>query len=69
MEDEKEEFRKKLEKLKPKKKKMVVPMDLLEQANSYDDKLGAVKILVDRERDRAVLLIKSLLSESNNPKK
>ncbi len=69
MEDEKEEFRKKLEKLKPKKKKMVVPMDLLEQANSYEDKLGAVKILVDRERNRTVLLIKSLLDESNNPKK
>lgn len=64
-----EEFKDKLKKLRPKKKKMSVPKELLEEAKSYEEKLGAIKILVEREKGRSLLLIKSMLSEANKPKR
>lgn len=64
-----EEFKKNLKKLKPKKKKLTVPKELLEEAKSYDDKLLAIKMLVEREKGRTLLLIKSMLEEANKPKR
>ena len=61
MEDTPEEFRKKLNALKPKKKKLAVPEGFLESAKSYEGKLEAVKIISDREKDKVVLMIKKML--------
>jgi hypothetical protein len=59
--DDKEEFKKKLDALKPKKKKLAVPEGFLEEAKSYEGKLEAVKIITERERDKVVLMIKRML--------
>ena len=61
MEDTPEEFRKKLNALKPKKKKLAVPEGFLESAKSYEGKLEAVKIISDREKDKVVMMIKKML--------
>ena len=68
MEEDKEEFQNKLKKLRP-KKKLAVPKELLDQAKSYEEKLEAIKILVEREKSRAMLLIKSMLADANKPKR
>ena len=67
MEDTPEEFRKKLNALKPKKKKLAVPEGFLESAKSYEGKLEAVKIISEREKDKVILMIKKLL-EPEPPK-
>lgn len=64
-----EEFKEKLQKLKPKKKKLTVPAEFLDQAKSYEEKLAAVKVMVDREKSRALLLIKSMLAEDKKTKR
>ena len=61
MEDSPEEFKKKLNALKPKKKKLAVPEGFLEEAKSYEGKLEAVKIISEREKDRVILMIKKML--------
>ena len=61
MEDTPEEFKKKLDALKPKKKKLAVPEGFLESAKSYEGKLEAVKIISEREKDKVILMIKKLL--------
>ena len=61
MEQDQEEFKKKLQALKPKKKKLAVPEGFLESAKSYEGKLEAVKIITEREKDRVVLMIKKML--------
>lgn len=66
--DDKEEFQKKLKKLRP-KKKLAVPKELLDQAKSYEEKLEAIKILVERERGRAMLIIKAMLAEDKKPRR
>ena len=67
MEDTPEEFKKKLDALKPKKKKLAVPEGFLESAKSYEGKLEAVKIISEREKDKVVLMIKKML-EPEPPK-
>lgn len=67
MSDEQEELRKQLNKFKAKKKKLTVPKELLEGAKSYDEKLEAIKYLVDREKSKSLLLIKSLLASPDKP--
>lgn len=66
MEQDPEEFRKKLDALKPKKKKLAVPEGFLEDAKSYESKLEAIKIISEREKDRVLLIIKSMLSDDSN---
>ena len=61
MEDTPEEFKKKLDALKPKKKKLAVPEGFLESAKSYEGKLEAVKIISEREKDKVILMIKKML--------
>ena len=67
MEDSPEEFKKKLDSLKPKKKKLAVPEGFLESAKSYEGKVEAVKIITEREKDRVILLFKKML-EPEPPK-
>ena len=67
MEDTPEEFKKKLDALKPKKKKLAVPEGFLEEAKSYEGKLEAIKIISEREKDKVILLFKKLL-EPEPPK-
>jgi hypothetical protein len=66
--EEQDEFKKKLEALKPKKKKLEVAEGLLSDAKSYEGKLLAVQIIAERERDRVVLLFKKML-QPEPPKK
>jgi hypothetical protein len=61
MGDEQEEFRKKLDALKPKKKKLSVPDEFLNDAKSYESKLEAVKIITEREKQKVVLMFKNML--------
>lgn len=61
MEDSQEDFKKKLNALKPKKKKLAVPEGFLDDVKSYEGKLEAVKIITEREKDRVVLMIKKML--------
>lgn len=51
-------------KFKPKKKKMTVPTEFLDDAKSYDDKLVLVKTLTEMEKGRVLLIIKSMLSDA-----
>ncbi len=53
---------------KPKKKKLTVPSDFLDNAKSYDDKLILVKLLAEKEKGRVMLLLKKML-EPEKPKK
>lgn len=61
-EDHNEDIAKQLEKLKP-KKKMSISKDLLENANSYDDKLIVIKMTAEKEIKRVALLIKNMLKQ------
>lgn len=63
MSDDTEDPRKKLEKFKPKKKKLSVPQEFLDNAKSYDDKLIVVKSITEREMQRVVLIMKKMLAE------
>lgn len=51
-------------KFKPKKKKMTVPTEFLDNAKSYDDKLVLVKTLTEMEKGRVLLIIKGMLSDA-----
>jgi hypothetical protein len=62
-EDNPEDFKKKLDKLKPKKKKLAVPEGFLEEAKSYEGKLMAVRIISEREKDRVVLMFKKMIAQ------
>jgi hypothetical protein len=64
MSDDSEDVKSKLDKLKPKKKKLAVPKEFLENANSYDDKLVIVKMFADKNKHQAVKLFKSLLKDA-----
>ena len=67
MDQDQEDFKKKLDALKPKKKKLAVPEGFLEEAKSYEGKLEAIKIISEREKDKVILLFKKLL-EPEPPK-
>ena len=61
MTDEQDEFRKKLNALKPKKKKLSVPEEFLDGAKSYESKLEAIKIITEREKDKVILMFSNML--------
>ena len=67
MEQDQEDFKKKLQALKPKKKKLAVPEGFLEGAKSYEGKLEAIKIITEREKDKVILMFKKML-EPEPPK-
>jgi hypothetical protein len=64
---EAEEFKKKLQSLKP-KKKIDPAADILKGANDYEGKVLAIQIIADRELKRTILLFKKML-EPEPPKK
>ena len=51
-------------KFRPKKKKMTVPAEFLQEAKSYEDKLILVKHLTEKEKGRVLLILKSLLRDA-----
>jgi len=61
MSDENEDLQLKLDKFKPKKKKLAVPQELLDNANSYDDKLVVVKAVTEKEIKKVVRIIQGML--------
>jgi hypothetical protein len=61
--NDQEDFKKKLNALKPKKKKLAVPEGFLDEAKSYEGKLAAVRIISEREKDRVVLLFKKMIAQ------
>jgi hypothetical protein len=58
-----EDFKKKLEALKPKKPKLAVPEGFLEEAKSYEGKLEAIKIISEREKNKVILIFKSMIAQ------
>jgi hypothetical protein len=56
--------REKLKKFKPKKKKITVPQEFLDNAKSYEDKVMLVQHLTEREKNRVLLVIRGMLSEA-----
>ncbi len=63
MDDSDKDFKQNLKKLRP-KKKMTVPKEFLENANSYDDKVILVKTISEREKNRVLLIIKGMLKDA-----
>ena len=63
VEDNPEDFKKKLNALKPKKKKLAVPEGFLDDAKSYEGKLAAVRIISEREKDRVILMFKKMIAQ------
>lgn len=63
MSEENEDIKSKLDKFKPKKKKLAVPKEFLEGANSYDDKLMVVKVFAEKNVQNTVRLFKNMLRE------
>jgi len=61
--DESEDFKKKLNSLKPKKKKLAVPEGFLEEAKNYEGKLAAIRIISEREKDRVILMFKKMIAQ------
>lgn len=53
----------KLKKFKPKKPKLTVPADFLDNAKSYDDKLMLVKYLTEKEKGRVMLIFKKMIAQ------
>jgi hypothetical protein len=67
--DSEEDVKSKLDKFKPKKKKLAVPKEFLENANSYDDKLMVVKVFAEKNVQNTVRLFKNMLKDSIEKKK
>ena len=61
MSEENEDLQSKLDKFKPKKKKLAVPQEFLDGANSYDDKLLAIKVVTEKEIKKVVRIIQGML--------
>jgi hypothetical protein len=72
MSDEDKDIKLDLKKFKPKKPKLAVPEEFLNNAKSYDDKLMLVKLLTEKEKNRVVLMFKKMIAqgikESNQKK-
>jgi hypothetical protein len=51
-------------KYKPKKPKLAVPEEFLDNAKSYDDKVIVVKYMTEQMKGRVILLLKSMLKDA-----
>ena len=69
MSDNSEDIKADLSKFKPKKKKLAVPQEFLENANSYDDKLIVVKVFAEKNVQNTVRLFKNMLKDDIERKK
>jgi hypothetical protein len=63
MSDEDKDIKLDLKKFKPKKPKLAVPEEFLNNAKSYDDKLMLVKLLTEKEKNRVVLIFKKMIAQ------
>lgn len=63
MSNDNDDIKSNLEKFKPKKSKMSVPAEFLDNANSYDDKVTLVKILTEKEIGRVMLIVKKMIAQ------
>lgn len=63
MSDDSDDIKNNLQKFKPKKPKIAVPAEFLDNAKSYDDKLAVVKILTEKELHRSVLMFKKMIAQ------
>lgn len=63
MSDNSEDVKLDLSKFKPKKKKLAVPTEFLEGANTYDDKLVVVKLFAEKNVQNTVRLFKNMLKD------
>lgn len=54
--------------LKKQKQKLTVPEEFLDNAKSYEDKQVLVQLLAEKEKQRVVLLVKSMLKDAINNK-
>ena len=63
MSDE-DDLKKQLQKLKPKKPKLTVPEEFLDNAKSYEDKQILVQVLTEKEKNRVVLIVKNMLKDA-----
>lgn len=63
MSEENEDLKSKLDKFKPKKKKLAVPQEFLDNANSYDDKLLVVKAVTEKEIKKVVRIVQGMLKK------
>lgn len=63
MSEENEDLQSKLNKYKPKKKKLAVPQEFLDNANSYDDKLLVVKAVTEKEIKKVVRIVQGMLKK------
>jgi hypothetical protein len=61
--DNNDDIKAQLKKLKP-KKKLAVPEEFLDNAKSYEDKQILVQMLTEKEKQRVVLLVKSMLKDA-----
>ena len=64
MSDDNNDVKNELKKFKPKKKKLTVPAEFLDNAKSYEDKVVLVQHLTEREKGRVLLIIKSMLKDA-----
>jgi hypothetical protein len=62
MSDDSNDVKENLKKFKPKKPKMSVPAEFLDNAKSYDDKVTLVKILTEKEIGRVMLIVKKMIA-------
>lgn len=63
MSDNDKDIKLDLKKFKPKKPKLAVPEEFLDNAKSYDDKLMLVKFLSEKEKSRVVLMFKKMIAQ------
>jgi hypothetical protein len=59
--DDSDDVKENLKKFKPKKPKIAVPAEFLDNAKSYNNKLAVVKILTEKELHRSVLMFKKMI--------
>jgi hypothetical protein len=69
MSDDSEDIKVDLSKFKPKKKKLAVPEEFLDNAKSYDDKLVVVKMFAEKNKQNTVKLFKDMLKDAVESKK
>lgn len=69
MSDDSEDIKPDLSKFKPKKKKLAVPEEFLDNAKSYDDKLIVVKLFAEKNKQNTVKLFKNMLKDAVESKK
>lgn len=63
MADDNDDIKNNLKKFKPKKPKITVPEEFLNNAKSYEDKLVVVKLLAEKEKGRVSLIIKKMIAQ------